>query len=165
MLCPSCKENDNKVIDSRLTEGGSAIRRRRVCVLCHRRFTTKERVEEEIRLSVIKNSGQRVPYSRDNIINGVIRACAKLSVSELEIEAVVDNVETDIFNGHDREVTTEQIGSFVGRRLRRLNPVAYVRFMCVHRKFCSVDEFIEEISEVRTLTEREAPQQQPLFDT
>jgi len=165
MLCPSCRENENKVIDSRLTEGGSAIRRRRVCTRCNRRFTTKERVEEEIRLTVVKNNGDRVPYSRDNIVSGVLRACTKLSVNESDVEALVDGVETDIFAAHDREVTTEQIGAFVGRHLRKLNPVAYVRFMSVHRKFSTVDEFVDEIREVRSLAEREAPEQRPLFET
>ncbi|MBI1827056.1 MAG: transcriptional repressor NrdR [Planctomycetes bacterium] len=164
MLCPSCRENDNKVIDSRLTEGGSAIRRRRVCTKCNRRFTTKERVEEEIRLAVIKNAGERVPYSRDNIVSGVLRACTKLNVNESEVEALVDNVESDIFAAHDREVSTEQIGAFVGRHLRRLNSVAYVRFMSVHRKFSTVDEFVDEIREVRNMAEREAPEQRPLFE-
>ena len=164
MLCPSCKQNDNKVIDSRLTEGGSAIRRRRVCSHCNRRFTTKERVEEELRLTVIKNSGQRVPYSRDNITNGVLRACAKLDISEEAIQELVDAVESDIFSNHDREIHAEQIGRLVGDHLRRLNPVAYVRFMCVHRKFSTVDEFIDEISEVRLRAAHEVPEQQALFE-
>lgn len=164
MLCPSCKENDNKVIDSRLTEGGAAIRRRRVCGHCSRRFTTKERVEEELRLTVIKNSGQRAPYSRDNITNGVLRSCDKLAISDEAIQELVDKVESDIFAAHDREVHAEQIGHFVGNQLRRLNPVAYVRFMCVHRKFSTVDEFIDEISEVRLRASQEAADQQSLFE-
>jgi transcriptional repressor NrdR len=165
MLCPSCKHTDNKVIDSRLTEAGVAIRRRRVCLKCSRRFTTKERVEEDLRLSVIKAGGQRVPYNRDNIVGGIERACAKLDVTPEQIQGVADKVEGEIFNGHDREIASEEIGRFVGKYLRRLSPVGYVRFMSVHRKFATVDQFVDEIREVRTRAAHDSPDQQPLFDT
>ncbi len=165
MLCPSCKHTENKVIDSRLTEGGLAVRRRRVCLQCSRRFTTKERVEEELRLTVIKASGQRVPYNRDNVVNGILRACAKLDVTPDRVQALVDRVEGEIFNGHEREITTEEIGRYVGRQLRRLSAVAYVRFMSVHRKFSTVDEFVDEISEVRTQAAQDSPDQQSLFES
>jgi transcriptional repressor NrdR len=164
MHCPSCKSDDNKVIDSRVTESGSAIRRRRVCVGCNRRFTTKERVEEEVRLSVIKANGQRVPYNRDNVLNGVARACTKLDIAEGQLQELVDRVEGDLFAQHDREIKTEQIGQYVGAHLRRLHPVAYVRFMSVHRKFNTVDAFIEEISDVRQREAHEMPSQQSLFE-
>lgn len=164
MLCPSCRETDNKVIDSRLSEGGVAIRRRRVCLSCNRRFTTKERVEEELRLTVIKNGGQRVPYNRENVLNGVARACSKLDIREEQLQELVDHVEEDIFSNHDREVKTEDIGRYVGGHLRRLNPVAYVRFMSVHRKYNTVDAFIEEISDVRVRAAQESPTQQSLFE-
>lgn len=165
MLCPGCKHTENRVIDSRLTEAGIAIRRRRVCLSCNRRFTTKERVEDELRLSVIKADGQRVPYNRDNIVSGVARACMKLGVTAEQIETLVDKVEGDILNNHEREVTTEEIGRHVGVHLRRLSPVGYVRFMSVHRKFGTVDQFIDEISEVQTRAAHDSPDQQPLFDT
>ena len=164
MLCPSCKHTENRVIDSRLTEAGIAIRRRRVCLKCSRRFTTKERVEEELRLLVTKADGQRVPYNRDNILAGIERACAKLGVTHDQVQALADKIEGDILNEHDREITSEEIGRYVGRHLRRLSPVGYVRFMSVHRKFATVDEFVEEISEVRTRAAQESPDQQPLFD-
>lgn len=164
MLCPSCKEGDNKVIDSRLTEAGTAIRRRRVCQACGRRFTTKERVEQELRLMVIKIGGQRVPYNRDNIFRGVERACSKLDISDGQLQKLVESVEGDLFSNHDREVTTEQIGAYVGRHLQHLHVVAYVRFMSVHRKYDTVDEFIEEISDVRERVAHESPAQQSLFD-
>ena len=163
MLCPSCKSTSNKVIDSRLTEGGLAIRRRRVCQDCARRFTTKERVEEELRLSVVKAGGQRVPYNRDKIFRGVQLACYKLSTTEADLQKLVDRVEEDLFTNHDREVTTEQIGRYVGEHLRRLDPVAYVRFMSVHRKYSTIDEFIEEITDVRERVAHEDPSQQSLF--
>ena len=164
MHCPSCKSNNNRVIDSRLTEGGAAIRRRRTCLECERRFTTKERVEAELRLSVIKANGQRVPYTRDKIVTGVERACYKLDISEVQIEQLVDRVEEDLFREHERDVQTERIGSYVGNHLRRLNAVAYVRFMSVHRKYSSVDEFIDEITEVRQRVAYEHPSQQSLFE-
>jgi transcriptional repressor NrdR len=164
MVCPSCKGLDNKVIDSRVTEGGAAIRRRRVCLACNRRFTTKERVEEELRLTVIKASGQRVPYNRDNIVNGVSRACSKLEIRDEQLQELVDHVEEEIFSNHDREVKTEDIGRYVGIHLRRLNPVAYVRFMSVHRKYSTIDAFIEEISDVRVRAAQESPTQQSLFE-
>ncbi len=164
MLCPACKDNDNSVIDSRLSEGGLAIRRRRLCRICGRRFTTKERVEEELRVTVIKAGGQRVPYSRDNIVRGLEKACYKLNVTDEQISELVDKIEEELFNHHDREVKTDQIGHYVGEHLRKLNPVAYVRFMSVHRKFETVDEFIEEISEVRARAAVEIPDQQSLFE-
>ncbi len=163
MLCPACKADNNKVIDSRLTEGSTAIRRRRRCLLCGRRFTTKERLEEELRVTVIKASQRRVPYNRDNILNGVDRACTKLDITEDQLQELVDRVEEDIFANHDREVNTERIGKYVGRHLRRLHPVAYVRFMSVHRKYGTIDEFIEEIRDVRVRVAREDPAQQSLF--
>jgi transcriptional repressor NrdR len=165
MLCPSCKSTNNKVIDSRLTEGGSAIRRRRVCLDCERRFTTKERVEAELRLTVIKADGQRVPYSRDKIANGLQRACHKLNVTDEQMQSLVDRVEEELFAQHDREVTSEQIGRYVADHLRRVHPVAYVRFMSVYRKFSSVDEFIDEITDVRQRVAEDSPAQQSLFET
>ena len=163
MLCPSCRDTNNKVIDSRLTEGGAAIRRRRVCQACNRRFTTKERVEQELRLTVIKVSEQRVPYNRDKILGGVERASYKLEITDSQLQQLVDRVEEDLFANHDREVTTEQIGRYVGRQLRQLHPVAYVRFMSVHRKYSSIDEFIVEITDVRERVAQEDPAQQSLF--
>ncbi len=163
MQCPSCGEDNNKVIDSRLTEVGAAIRRRRVCQSCTRRFTTKERIEEELRLTVIKLNGQRVPYDREKILAGIERACYKLEVSDGQVQQLVEHVEEDLFQNHDREVATEAIGAYVGKHLRRLHPVAYVRFMSVHRKYASIDEFIEEIRDVRVRVAQDDPEQRSLF--
>jgi transcriptional repressor NrdR len=165
MLCPACKSSSNKVIDSRVTEGGAAIRRRRVCESCGRRFTTKERQEDELRITVIKAGAQRVPYNRENIVNGINRACTKLNVTEAQVQELVDRVESDIFSNHEREVKTEDIGRYVGQHLRRLHPVAYVRFMSVHRKFSTIDEFIVEIGDVRERVAQESPEQQSLFES
>lgn len=164
MLCPSCKSSDNKVIDSRLTESGTAIRRRRVCLACERRFTTKERIEDELRITVIKANGSRVPFDREKIVRGIDRACSKLGIDETELERLVDRAEEEIFANHDREVRTNDIGSYVARLLRQLNPVAYVRFMSVYRKFSSIDEFVDEISDVRVRAAQDSPDQRSLFD-
>jgi transcriptional repressor NrdR len=165
MRCPSCKEvNTDKVIDSRATDAGSAIRRRRVCTACNRRFTTKERVEEELRLTVIKNDGTRVPYRREKILAGVEHACYKLPLEAEQREELVDVVEGDIFRDHDREVTSAEIGEYVARRLRKLNHIAYVRFMSVYRKFKDVDEFIDEIRDVKARAATESPAQQTFFE-
>ena len=165
MLCPACKSSSNKVIDSRVTEGGAAIRRRRVCESCGRRFTTKERQEDELRITVVKAGGQRVPYNRENIVNGINRACTKLNVTEAQVQELVDRVESDIFSNHEREVKTEDIGRYVGHHLRKLHPVAYVRFMSVHRKFSTIDEFIDEIGDVRERVAQDSPEQQSLFES
>ncbi len=162
MLCPSCKGSSNKVIDSRLTEAGLAIRRRRQCLACDRRFTTKERVEQELRLTIVKANRQRVPYQRDKILSGIEQACYKLSITEAQLQQVVDRVEEDVFSNHDREATTEEIGVYVGRQLRKLDQVAYVRFMSVYRKFRTIEEFVEEIHDVRERVAREDPTQQSL---
>jgi transcriptional repressor NrdR len=165
MLCPSCKCTNNKVIDSRLTEGATAIRRRRVCLDCNRRFTTKERVERELRLTVVKTSGHRVPYNRENVLRGVERACYKLDISEEQLLEAVDRIEEELFANHDREVTTENIGLYVSDQLRHLNQVAYVRFMSVYRKYRTIDEFVEEIGDVRMRVSHESPHQRPLFES
>lgn len=163
MQCPACKQQDTRVIDSRVTEGGQAIRRRRECNDCKRRFTTKERLEDDLRLVAIKANGQRVPYSREKILLGVERACLKLDVSEEQLQQLVNRVEEELLKNHDREVSTEEIGRYVGQQLRRLHPVAYVRFMSVHRKYSTVDEFIDEITNVRVQVAQDSPSQQSLF--
>ncbi|HRX87376.1 MAG TPA: transcriptional regulator NrdR [Phycisphaerae bacterium] len=164
MRCPACKElGKDKVIDSRLTESGAAVRRRRVCTECGRRFTTKERAEEELRLTVVKKDRTRVPYRRDKIAGGIRQACHKLEVSEEQIEALVDRIEGDLFADFDREVSSDEIGRYVTRRLRDLNQVAYVRFMSVYRNFHGVDEFIDEIRNVQEHAATATPEQQSLF--
>ncbi len=164
MLCPSCRASNSKVIDSRLTEAGVAIRRRRVCQACKRRFTTKERVDDELRLTVIKSNGQRVPYNRDKILAGVDRACYKLDITESQLQELVGRVEEDLFANHERDVASDQIGKHVGSHLARLHPVAYVRFMSVHRKYSTIEEFVDEIRDVRVRVAQDIPDQQSLFN-
>ncbi|UCG17545.1 MAG: transcriptional repressor NrdR [Phycisphaerales bacterium] len=166
MRCPACnKHNADKVIDSRSTEGGGVIRRRRACTACGRRFTTKERIEEELRLSVIKRNGARVPYRRDKILAGVRHACYKLPIEPDVLEVLVDKVESDIFRDHDRDVTSERIGEYVVAHLRKLNHVAYVRFMAVYRQFDDVEAFIEEVRDVKERAAIDSPNQQSLFSS
>ncbi|MCP4249626.1 MAG: transcriptional repressor NrdR [bacterium] len=166
MRCPACKElNKDKVIDSRLTDSGAAVRRRRVCTVCGRRFTTKERIEAEMRLTVVKRDGRRVPYRRDNIVRGVRHACYKLPIEEDAIERLVDCVEEDMQREHERSVSSEEIGRYVAVHLRQVNHIAYVRFMSVFRKFADVAEFVDEINDVTERAAVESPDQQTLFDS
>jgi len=163
MRCPSCKDNNDKVLDSRSTEDGGTIRRRRMCVACGRRFTTKERIEEEVRLTVIKRDGSRVPYRRDKVTQGIRQACYKLPIGDDEVEHLTDTVEEAVFQEHEHEVSSYDIGRYVAQALRRKNHVAYVRFMSVYRKFTDVEEFVTEIREAKERSAVEAPNQQTLF--
>jgi transcriptional repressor NrdR len=163
--CPNCKElNRDRVIDSRSTEGGAVIRRRRECQSCKRRFTTKERVEKDHRITVVKRDQSRVAYDREKVIAGIRHACYKLPITDDQIESLIDGVAEDIFQFHERDVTTAQIGQFVIERLRELNAVAYVRFMSVYQSYKDVAEFIEEIRNVRDISATQMPDQASLFD-
>src|SRR6185503_14789530 len=129
MRCPFCdaEKESLKVIDSRTCEGGRAIRRRRQCLLCKKRFTTYERVEEQMRMTVIKKDGRRVPWDRNKVLTGLERACFKRPVPESELHRIVDEVEEETFKTHDREIPTNFVGRLVAEKLRRLDQVAYVR--------------------------------------
>ncbi len=165
MRCPFCKEiNQDKVIDSRLSEGGEVIRRRRVCQVCSKRFTTKERVEQDVRLMVIKRDGSRVPYEREKILAGVQRACYKRPIDDETLHTVVDTVEDRLFKQFDREVPSQTIGSMVGDLLRELDQIAYVRFASVYRSFQDLGELIEEAQDVMDRHVARTPGQQKLFD-
>ncbi len=165
MRCPFCKElNQDKVIDSRLSEAGEVIRRRRMCLACNKRFTTKERAEADIRLMVIKRDGSRVPYDRTKILTGIQRACYKRQIDEATLEKASYEIEDVIFKNADREVQSQFIGKVVGDRLRNLDPIAYVRFMSVYRQFRNLDELIGEAQEVKEFDATKAPGQQSLFE-
>src|SRR3712207_5232750 len=137
MRCPFCdaEKESLKVIDSRTCEGGRAIRRRRECEKCGKRFTTYERIEQTIRLTVIKKDGRRVPWDKANVLAGVERACFKRPVPESELLRIADEVEEEVFATFDREVPTTAIGELVIDKLRRVDQVAYVRFASVYRRF------------------------------
>ncbi len=165
MRCPFCKEmNQDKVIDSRLSEGGEVIRRRRVCMACHKRFTTKERLDNDVRLTVIKRDGRRVPYERSKILNGLQRACYKRPIDDQQLNNLVDMVEDALFQRNEREVSSQAIGALVCERLRDLDQIAYVRFSSVYREFRDLGELIEEARDVIDRSAAYTPGQQSLFD-
>lgn len=148
MRCPFCLHLDSKVLDSRQTEEGVSIRRRRECTACHRRFTTYERYDE-MPFLVAKKDGRREAFSRSKILNGILRACEKRPIHSDAIEAAVDEIEREVRSSLEREVSSEYIGELVMDKLRQLDDVAYVRFASVYRQFKDVDRFIEEVEQLR----------------
>lgn len=164
MRCPFCKEDDDKVIDSRSTEGGRCIRRRRRCLRCGRRFTTYETIESAIKLSVVKRDGTRVPYSRDNMQRGIVHAAYKRPISSERIERIVDEVEEYLVTNYEKEVSSQTIGEKIADVLRRVDKVAYVRFASVYRQFEDVGDFIDEAQDVIERSASDIPGQQDLFE-
>jgi transcriptional repressor NrdR len=164
MHCPFCQSEKEalKVIDSRSCDAGRSIRRRRECLHCHRRFTTYERVEDPVRLTVVKKDGRRVPWDREKLLSGLQRATFKRPIPEAKLSELADEVEEEC-RQYDREVPTEFIGQQVADRLRRLDSVAYVRFASVYRAFKTVDELIEEARAVVEAAKMEDPGQGRLF--
>jgi transcriptional repressor NrdR len=165
MHCPFCdaEKESLKVIDSRTCEGGRSIRRRRQCLLCTKRFTTYERIEDPVRLIVVKKDGRRVPWDRAKILTGLERACFKRPVPENELLRIVDEIEEESFKTHDREVPTEAIGRMVTDRLRRVDQVAYVRFASVYKQFKTLEELVDEARAVIDARRYEDPEQGNLF--
>jgi len=149
MRCPFCEHDDTKVIDSRHTEDGHAIRRRRECDSCGKRFTTYEKIEQMI-LMVIKKDGSREAFDRNKIMNGIIKACEKRPVPMAEIEKVVDEIERGLNNMMEKEVESTFIGELIMESLRKLDEVAYVRFASVYRQFTDVNTFVAEIEKLLT---------------
>lgn len=148
MRCPFCENPDTKVIDSRPTEEGHAIRRRRECDNCKKRFTTYEKVEE-IPLVVIKKDGSREVFERSKVMNGIIKACEKRPVALEAVEAIVNDIERGLNNMMEKEIKTTVIGEVIMDHLIDLDEVAYVRFASVYRDFKDVDTFISEIEKLR----------------
>jgi transcriptional repressor NrdR len=165
MRCPFCDADKEslKVIDSRACEGGRAIRRRRECLNCTRRFTTYERVEDQVKLTVIKKDGSRVPWDRAKVLSGLERACYKRPVEAGELTRIVDEVEDEIFRSHDKEVPSSDIGRMVSDRLRRVDQVAYVRFASVYRQFKTLEDLVDEAKAVIDAQRYEVPGQGRLF--
>ena len=149
MKCPYCENEDSKVIDSRHTEDGKAIRRRRECEECGRRFTTYEKVEEMI-LMVIKKDGSRQAFDRNKLLNGIIRACEKRPVSITDMEKIVDDIERGLNNMMEKEIDSNFIGELVMERLKDLDEVAYIRFASVYRQFTDVNTFVQEVERLLT---------------
>jgi transcriptional repressor NrdR len=144
MKCPFCRVDNDKVIDSRSSQDGLAIRRRRECVNCSRRFTTYERPEETT-IKVIKKDGARVPFEREKIKRGLERACWKRPISTRQIESTTAAIENEVFSTYDSEVASRELGELVMRYLRDLDGVAFVRFASVYRQFNDVYDFFEEL--------------------
>lgn len=147
MKCPFCGEADTRVIDSRTADENASIRRRRQCDKCNKRFTTYEKVES-IPLVVIKKDQTREPYDRSKIERGVFRSCHKLPISVDAMNALVDNVEAEVFSREANEVPSSLIGELVMKSLEKLNAVAYVRFASIYREFKDVDTFMEELKRI-----------------
>ena len=144
MRCPFCDNEDTKVIDSRPIDDGKAIRRRRECEKCGKRFTTYEKVETTI-IMIIKKDGSRQAFDRDKLMNGIIKACEKRPVALADIEGVVDSIECGLNNMMEKEVKSTFLGELVMEQLKDLDEVAYVRFASVYRSFKDVNTFIKEI--------------------
>lgn len=151
MKCPFCSKDNTRVIDSRPADENNSIRRRRQCDECNRRFTTYEKVES-IPLVVIKKDNNREPYDRSKIEAGVFRSCHKRPISIDQITALVDEVETMIFNREDKEVPSHIIGEILMNKLKNLDPVAYVRFASVYREFKDVETFMDELKKILVYT-------------
>ena len=146
MKCPYCENPDTKVIDSRPTEEGHAIRRRRGCEKCGKRFTTYEKVEESI--MIIKKDGRRESFDRNKVMNGIVKACEKRPVSMADIERIVSEIERGLNNLMEKEVDSTFIGELIMEQLKKLDEVAYVRFASVYRQFTDVNTFIKEIEKL-----------------
>lgn len=164
MRCPSCNADNDKVIDSRSTDNGCCIRRRRECLECARRFTTYERAEDKVRLTVIKRDGSRIPYDRRKLIEGLKRAAYKRPISAERLEQIVDEIEEHLISNFEKEVSSQTIGEQTAAVLRRVDQVAYVRYASVYRQFQDVGDFIEEARDVMERSTQDIPGQQSLFE-
>ncbi len=147
MKCPYCENADTKVIDSRHTEDGHAIRRRRECDVCGKRFTTYEKIEEIV-LMVVKKDGTREAFDRNKVLNGIMKACQKRPVPMSEIERMVGEIERGLNNMMEKEVQSSFIGELIMDQLKKVDEVAYVRFASVYRQFTDVNTFVAEIEKL-----------------
>ncbi len=147
MKCPYCGYAEGKVIDSRPTEEGNAIRRRRECLQCQRRFTTYETLET-ISLVVIKQDNSRDAYNRDKVIRGIMTACKKRPVTLTQMEKIADDIESELYQAAVKEVTSTEIGERVMNHLKEIDEVAYVRFASVHKHFSDIETFMSELKKL-----------------
>ena len=146
MKCPFCGDQDSKVVDSRRSEDGESIRRRRECLACQRRFTTYE-IVESLPIIVVKRDGTRQSFDRNKILNSMVRAFDKRKVSLAQLEQITTEIEQSIQNSLEREVSTDKLGEMVMERIKPLDEVAYIRFASVYRRFQDVTGFMQEISQ------------------
>ena len=144
MKCPFCGEIDNKVLDSRLSKDGNVIRRRRECILCSRRFTTYEHIEE-IPVMIVKKDGRREVFSREKLRSGLQKACQKRDISVNVIDEFLDDLERDLREAGEKEISSNKIGEKVMAKLHEIDDVAYVRFASVYREFKDVNDFVSEL--------------------
>lgn len=159
MKCPYCGESESKVIDSRPTEDGEKIRRRRECLGCQKRFTTYE-IVETVPLMVVKKDKSREAFDRQKLLNGMMRSCEKRPVSYDMLEKAVDNIEQTLLNSYDREVSSMYIGELAMAELKKIDDVAYVRFASVYRQFGDLNSFMEELKQMlNTQTPPKAPKE------
>jgi transcriptional repressor NrdR len=145
MRCPFCAHDEDRVIDSRPSDEGSAIRRRRECIACGSRFTTYEKVES-MPMLVIKKDGTREPFNREKLMSGIMKSCEKRPVSTQQIERLVNSIEAQAQNSLKREISSREIGEMVMEGLKQIDEVAYVRFASVYRQFKDVNSFLEELN-------------------
>ncbi len=147
MKCPYCSSENTKVIDSRPVDDGGSIRRRRLCGNCQKRFTTYEKIET-IPLNIIKKDKGREMYDRSKLESGILRACYKRPVSTANIQRMIDQIETELYNQEEKEISSKQVGEIVMRHLKEIDGVAYVRFASVYREFKDVDTFMDELKKL-----------------
>lgn len=164
MRCPSCDHSEHRVVDSRSSRGGRAIRRRRECLECTHRFTTYEVIEKEP-FTILKSDGTVEMYDRHKLLKSIGIACAKRPVTATEVDAAVDRVEEALDSLDSREVTSEKLGELVMQNLQSLDQVAYVRFASVYRNFQDTTEFMEEVRELINRARYQALGQQELFES
>jgi len=151
MKCPFCAHDEDRVIDSRPAEDGAAIRRRRECIGCGARFTTYEKIET-LPLLVVKKDGTREPFNRDKLLNGLLKACEKRPVSNEQLMELLTFVEGQVQSAVNREISSQDIGELVMKKLKEIDEVAYVRFASVYRQFKDVNSFLEELNEMLNKT-------------
>jgi transcriptional repressor NrdR len=161
MRCPFCASEESKVVDSRDSEAGDAIRRRRECLACERRYTTYERVDE-VPLVVVKRSGAEELFAPGKLLNGLLRACEKRGIELERIERVVEEIENELRRRPGARVTTQEIGERALRHLKRLDRVAYIRFASVYRQFDDIDEFQRELARLEEASAGPLPGEEPL---
>lgn len=148
MRCPYCGNTEDRVVDSRESREGDVIRRRRECARCDRRFTSYEKIES-LPFQVVKRDQRREPYDREKLMRGLQVACRKRPVPQGELERIADTIEAAMHDSGEREISSQQLGTLVMERLRELDPVAYVRFASVYRRFEDVDAFVKELHRLK----------------
>jgi transcriptional repressor NrdR len=163
MICPFCKADDDSVIDSREADGGAAVRRRRECNRCKRRFTTYERVERTERLTVVKRDGSRVPFNAENVMRGIVAACGKRPIAAGVKEELVRSLEDGLYRDFEKEVPSVEIGRRVAQRLRAIDDIAYIRFASEHEDFRTIEDLAAGVKEVQE-SPKDVKDQARLFD-